>query len=54
MGDVTVEVHSGVIEKVIDQIKEDVRDGDLSAIEELLESLPEEALSNYLPEVERK
>lgn len=41
-----------IIDKVLEQIKEDVECGDVTAIEELLKSCPEESLTNYLPEVE--
>jgi hypothetical protein len=38
----------GIIEKVIQQIKEDLQFGDLSAIEELLSGLPPEHLTAFL------
>ena len=37
-------------DKVLEQIKKDVSDGDLSAIDELLRFVPKENLEAYLPE----
>jgi hypothetical protein len=37
-------------DKVLEQIKQDVVDGDLSAIDELLRFVPKENLEAYLPE----
>lgn len=37
-------------ERVLDQIVKDVKDGDLTAIEELLVYCEEEAMRQYLPE----
>ena len=37
-------------DRVIDQIAEDVRDGDFTAIEELLVYCQVEAMKRYLPE----
>ena len=37
-------------DKVLEQIKQDVADGDLSAIDELLRFVPKENLKAYLPE----
>jgi len=37
-------------DRVLDQIVEDVRNGDLTAIEELLVYCDEEAMKQYLPE----
>ena len=37
-------------DKVLEQIKKDVADGDLSAIDELLRFVPKENLEAYLPE----
>lgn len=37
-------------DKVLEQIKQDVADGDLSAIDELLRFVPKENLEAYLPE----
>ena len=39
-----------IIEAVIDQIKEDLKYGDVSAIYEMLESVPRKNLLAYLPE----
>jgi len=39
-------------DRVLDQIVQDVRDGDLTAIEELLVYCDEEAMRQYLPEEE--
>ena len=36
-------------DKVLEQIKQDVADGDLSAIDELLKFVPKENLEAYLP-----
>lgn len=38
------------IDLVLGQIKEDYRDGDLTALDELLKCIPEENLRAYLPE----
>jgi hypothetical protein len=39
-----------IIEAVIDQIKEDLKYGDVSSIYEMLESVPRKNLLAYLPE----
>ena len=39
-----------LIEQVILQIRQDIVNGDVTAIEELLKSAPESALRGYLPE----
>lgn len=39
-----------IINKVLDQIVSDVEDGDLTAIEEMLKSLPADVAIGYLPE----
>ena len=39
-----------LMEKVIEQIKQDVEHGELSAIEELLREVPEECLKGFLEE----
>ena len=39
-----------LIEKVIEQIKQDVEHGELLAIEELLEAVPEKQLMQFLAE----
>jgi len=41
-----------LIEKVLKQIVIDVGDGDLSAIAEMIENLPDRNLVSYLPESE--
>jgi hypothetical protein len=41
-----------LIEKVLKQIVIDVEDGDLSAITEMIENLPDRNLVSYLPESE--
>jgi hypothetical protein len=40
-----------LVDKVIEQIKEDVRLGDLTAVDELLKFVPEQNLKAYLPEI---
>jgi hypothetical protein len=40
--------------KVLDQIKEDIKFGDYTALYELLKYLPHYAISEYLPEGEEK
>ena len=44
---------TNLIDKVLAQIKKDVVKGDLTAIEELLKSVPIENLKGFLPEIER-
>lgn len=39
-----------LIDRVLEQIVEDVRNGDLTAIEELIVYCPRDALKQYLPE----
>jgi hypothetical protein len=39
-----------LIDTVIEQIKEDIRNGDYTAIEELLSVLPKTKLIGFLPE----
>lgn len=39
-----------LIDKVLAQIVQDVRDGDVTAIEEMLKSVSEETLNAFLPE----
>ena len=39
-----------LVDRVLEQIVQDVRDGDLTAIEELLVYCDVEALKQYLPE----
>ena len=44
------EINIKLIDKVLEQIKEDVINGDVTAIEELLKNVPIERLKSYLPE----
>ena len=44
------EINIKLIDKVLEQIKEDVIHGDVTAIEELLKQVPIDALQSYLPE----
>ena len=44
------EINIKLIDKVLEQIKEDVINGDVTAIEELLKNVPIEILKSYLPE----
>lgn len=39
-----------IIDLVINQIKKDIQDGELEALEDMLQQCPDEALINYLPE----
>jgi hypothetical protein len=39
-------------EKVIEQIKDDINDGDVTAIYEMLQQVPKDVLIAYLPEEE--
>jgi len=39
-----------IIDDVLNQILQDVKDFDLTAIEELIKRIPDEALMAYLPE----
>jgi len=39
-----------IIDDVLNQILQDVKDFDLTAIEELIKNIPEEVLIAYLPE----
>jgi hypothetical protein len=39
-----------IYDKVLEQIKKDVADGDVSAIDELLRFVPKKNLEAYLPE----
>jgi hypothetical protein len=39
-----------LIDDVLNQILQDVKDFDLTAIEELIKNIPEEVLIGYLPE----
>ena len=42
--------YPSLIDRVIDQIQEDVNKGDVTAIEELLKQVPTQVLVDYLPE----
>ena len=46
------EKKQALIDRVLEQIKEDVAVGDVTAIEELLTFVPKENLIQYLPEKE--
>jgi hypothetical protein len=39
-----------LIDRVLDQLEDDIKDRDFTAIEELLKFVPEENLIAYLPE----
>lgn len=39
-----------LLDRVFDQVQEDMRNGDFTAIEELLSNLPDDVLQAYLPE----
>jgi hypothetical protein len=41
---------NNLVDSVIEKIKEDIKDGDLTAIDELLRFVPKENLIGYLPE----
>ena len=41
-----------LIDKVLEQIQEDVNNADFTAIEELIKPLPEEQLQGFLSEIE--
>ena len=47
---VSLENMDNLIDSVIEQIKEDIKDGDLTAIDELLRFVPKKNLIGYLPE----
>jgi hypothetical protein len=46
----SVTMNQQLIDDVLNQILQDVRDFDLTAIEELIKNIPEEVLIAYLPE----
>jgi len=55
IGNGTVATASGLdrenlVDAVLDQIVEDVNKGDVTAVEEMLKSVPTKALEAYLPE----
>ena len=39
-----------LIDRVIEQIIDDIKDGDLTALDEMLKSVPQSVLISYLPE----
>lgn len=41
---------SQIIDAVLDQIQKDISNGDLTAIEEMIQHLPLDILQGYLPE----
>jgi hypothetical protein len=45
-----IEDMDNLVDSVIEKIKEDIKDGDLTAIDELLRFVPKENLIGYLPE----
>jgi hypothetical protein len=47
-----MEMQKPLIDRVITQIELDMRGDDLTALEELLKSVPEQVLESYLPEVD--
>lgn len=49
MNDLDVEFVQ-LVDRVLEQIVQDVRDGDLTAIQELVVYCPVDALKQYLPE----
>jgi len=46
----TENIRQRVIDAVLEQIKADVQNGDLTAVEELIRELPTDILINFLPE----
>ena len=49
-GVVATQKHDSLIDRVLDQIVEDVAQGDVTAIEELLKQVPTQVLVDFLPE----
>lgn len=45
------QMKQALIDSVLDQIQQDIANGDLTAIEEMLQHLPVEILQAFLPEV---
>jgi hypothetical protein len=43
-------INQELVDSVLEQIKNDIHNGDYTAIEELLQNLPEDVLFNYLCE----
>lgn len=54
LADENIEMEDALIDIVIEKIKEDINDGDVSAIFELLRFCPVDNLIQYLPEEEWK
>ena len=48
--DIPYEVSQELVDQVIEQIKQDIHDGDLTVLDELLKFIPEEFLKGSLPE----
>ena len=42
--------NQGLVDRVLDQIREDVEMGDVTAIEEMLKQIPTQVLVDFLPE----
>ena len=42
--------YPSLIDRVVDQIREDIELGDTSALDEMLQSVPTQVLVDYLPE----
>ena len=49
-GVVAEQKYPSLVDRVLEQIVEDVNTGDLTAIEEMLKLVPTEVLVNFLPE----
>lgn len=47
---ITMTEREMLVDQVLNQIEKDVKNGDFSAIEELLENVPDLPLKAYLPE----
>ena len=47
----SVTMNQQLIDDVLNQILQDAKDFDLTAIEELIKNIPEDVLKAYLPEV---
>ena len=43
-------VKQSLVDSVLEQIKLDIEKGDLTSIEELIKSAPQESLESFLPE----
>jgi isocitrate dehydrogenase len=46
----SVTMNQQLIDDVLNQILQDVKDFDLTAVEELIKNIPEDVLKGYLPE----